>query len=358
MNSATYYAETFGGEAEVVGVASGRVNLLGEHTDYNDGYVLPTAIAPCTEVALGTSRDGAFHFASQNLEGDDGRVDFADGGEVPEGFARYVHGCVAVLREAGHAIPPCCVAIRSTVPMGAGLSSSAALEVAVLRALRKLHRLALDDVTIARLGQKAEIEHAGVRCGILDQMAVSVGQAGQLLYLDTRSLEWRLVPFPPGSEIVILDSGVPRTLAGSGYNERRRECERAAQALGVPALRDVADLAEVESLPEPLRRRARHVVTENDRVLRAARGVDATEFGRLMNESHASLRDDFEVSVTALDALVESVLEQAGAFGCKLTGAGFGGACVALVHAGSAAHVRTGALEAYGRRGYGGSVLL
>jgi galactokinase len=359
MSAATYYTECFGGEAEAVAVASGRVNLLGEHTDYNDGYVLPTAIAPCTEVALGPSRDGAFHFASRNFEGqEEGRVDFADGDDVPEGFARYVYGCVAVLRESGHAIPPCRLAVCSTVPMGAGLSSSAALEVAVLRALRKLHRLALDDVTIARLGQRAEIEYAGVRCGILDQMAVSVGQPGQLLFLDTRSLASRLVPFPPGSEIAILDSGVPRTLAGSGYNERRKECEEAAHRLGVPALRDVTDAGQVEELPDPWRRRARHVVSENARVLRAARGVDAVEFGRLMNDSHASLRDDFEVSVPALDALVECVLAQAGALGCKLTGAGFGGACVALVNAGSGEHVKLGALEAYQQRGHRGSVLL
>jgi galactokinase len=334
------------------------VNLLGEHTDYNDGLVLPTAIAPRTEVAIGRSGDRAFHFVSRNLSGTGARVDYADGAEPPDGYGRYVHGCIEVSREQGGAVQPCCVAIHSTVPMGAGLSSSAALEVAVLRGLRELFRLAFDDVTIARLGQRAEIEYAGVRCGILDQMAVSVGEPGKLLFLDTRTLEWRLVPFPTGSEIAILDCGVPRTLATSGYNERRRECEAAARALGVDSLRDAIDSQAIESLPEPLRRRARHVYTENLRVLEAAAGIDAAQFGRLMTQSHHSLRDDYEVSIAALDALVESLVEQPAVFGAKLTGAGFGGACVALLAAGAGEQVRRDALAGFSSRGFRGSVLL
>jgi galactokinase len=358
VSAASSFEQVFGFAPAVVASASGRVNLLGEHTDYNGGLVLPTPIEPRTEVALDRSRDGAFHFVSQNLPGDAAHVDYADGDEPPAGYGRYVRGCIEVTRGLGAEIGPCCVAIHSTVPMGAGLSSSAALEVAVLRGLRDLYGLALDDVAIARLGQQAEIEYAGVRCGILDQMAVSVGEPGKLLFLDTRTLEWRLVPFPPDSEIAILDCGVPRTLATSGYNERRRECEAAANALGVGSLRDAIDSQRIESLPEPLRRRARHVYTENLRVLEAAAGVDAPHFGKLMTQSHRSLRDDYEVSVPALDALVEALLAQPPVFGCKLTGAGFGGACVALLERGCGTEVKRGAVKAFATLGFRGGVLL
>jgi galactokinase len=344
---------------EVTASAPGRVNLLGEHTDYNDGLVLPTAISLSTHVAIGESRDRRFHFLSQDVPGDGARVDVDDGEQPPEGYGRYVHGCVEVLRHSGYLVGPCCVAIRSTVPIGAGLSSSAALEVAVLRALRTLHGLDCDDVMIARLAQRAEIEYAGVQCGIMDQMTSSVGEPGQLLFLDTRSLESRLVPFPAGTEIAVLDSGVPRTLATSGYNERRRECEDAARALDVASLRDVAEPARVEALPSPLRERARHVLTENARVLQAvSESVDAASFGHLMNESHRSLRDDFQVSVPALDALVDCVVAQNGVYGCKLTGAGFGGACVALLKEGEGARVKEAALRAYAQRGHRGRALL
>jgi galactokinase len=358
MSAAHLFEHTFGFAPAVTATASGRVNLLGEHTDYNDGFVLPAAISLATEVALGPSRDAAFHFVSQNVAGAGAHVDYADGTQPGPGYGRYIYGCIEVLRGEGAAIGPCCVAVHSTVPIGSGLSSSAALEVAVLRGLRELHGLPVDDVKIARMAQRAEIEYAGVQCGIMDQMAASVGKPGQLLFLDTRSLQARLVPFPGGTDIVVLDSGVPRTLAASGYNERRRECEAAAAALGLASLRDVSGIEAVESLPIPLRNRARHVVTENQRVLTAASGVDAARFGSLMVESHRSLRDDFAVSVPALDALVNCLLQQAEVFGCKLTGAGFGGACVALVAEGSAAQVKAAALDAFTREGYRGSALL
>jgi galactokinase len=286
-------------------------------------------------------------------------VEYADGGEPQPGYGRYVHGCIEVLRdEEGAAITPCCVAIRSSVPIGAGLSSSAALEVAVLRALRQHYGLRFGDTLLARYAQRAEIEYAGVHCGILDQMAVSVGQPGKMLFLDTRTLESQLLPLPQGSELAIFDSGVPRSLAASGYNERRRECEAAAAALGVGSLRDVEHADQVESLPSPLRERARHVISENRRVLEAAQGVSAQRFGELMLESHRSLRDDYAVSIAALDALVECVMAQPGAYGCKLTGAGFGGACVALLASDSNRALRSTALQAYAGRGYCGRILL
>jgi galactokinase len=353
------YAGEFGAAAATSAAASGRVNLLGEHTDYNDGFVLPTTVPFLTEVAIGRSPDDRFRFVSASLQGEAARVDYVDGSEPGPGYGRYVYGCIAVLREEeGADIPPCCLAIRSNLPIGAGLSSSAALEVSVLRALRQHCGLRFGDTLLARYAQRAEIEYAGVRCGILDQMAVSVGQPGQMLFLDTRSLQSRLVPLPPGGELAIFDSGVPRSLAASAYNERRRECEAAAAALGVTSLRDVPDPARVESLPSPLRERARHVLGENARVLEAVRGVPAQRFGELMLESHRSLRDDYAVSIAALDTLVESVMAQPGAYGCKLTGAGFGGACVALVASGSGSALRSAALRAYAGRGYSGRVLL
>jgi galactokinase len=358
MSAAQLFEHAFGFAPVVTAVASGRVNLLGEHTDYNDGFVLPAAIALVTEVAIASSRDTAFHFVSQNVAGADARVDYADGTQPAQGYGRYIHGCIEVLRRDGADIGPCTVAVHSTVPIGSGLSSSAALEVSVLRGLRELHGLECDDVQIARMAQRAEIEYAGVQCGIMDQMAASIGKPGYLLFLDTRSLATRLVPFPEGTEIIVLDSGVPRKLAASGYNERRRECEAAAAALGLASLRDIPDIDAVESLPVPLRDRARHVVSENQRVLAAAAGVDAARFGKLMVESHRSLRDDFAVSVPALDTLVDCLLQQDAVFGCKLTGAGFGGACVALIAQDTAAQVKTAALAAFSREGYRGSALL
>jgi galactokinase len=232
--------------------------------------------------------------------------------------------------------------------------------VAVLRALRSLLHLTsgFDDVQLALLAQRAEIEDAGVRCGVMDQMASSLASTESMLFLDTRSLERRLLPLAAGAECVVIDSGVPRSLAGSKYNERRAECEAAAQALGVQALRDVEDVRRVEALPEPQRRRARHVVSENLRVLKAAAGVDAIEFGQLMNASHDSLRDDYEVSIPQLDALVALLRQQRGVFGARLTGAGFGGAVVALCEAGKARDVAFDVITEYGRAGGRGRLLV
>ena len=317
--------------------APGRVNLLGEHTDYNDGYVLPVATPQRTHVQAALSPDDRFHVYSSNL--DEG-ADFDADGALPDGYARYVAGCVRVLRDHGIAVPPVALKVHSDVPIGSGLSSSAALEVAVLRALRSLLGLDLDDVQIARYGQAAEVGYAGVQCGIMDQMAASLADTGHMLFLDTRTLERRVLSMPAGSALIVIDSGVARTLAASKYNERFAECREAARLLGVPMLRDIDDVGALDMLPPTLRRRARHVVTENARVLAAiATGVDGPAFGRLMNESHASLRDDYEVSVPALDTLCDMLREEPGVYGARLTGAGFGGACVALCEQGRAAAI-------------------
>ncbi|MGZ9269384.1 MAG: galactokinase, partial [Candidatus Binatia bacterium] len=234
------FADFFGARPEVEASAPGRVNLLGEHTDYNGGFVLPIAIPQRTRVALSRSPDPWSRFRSVNLNE---FVQYQVGDAFPPNFAAYVAGCFEVLRETGAVMAPVNLLIHSDVPMGAGLSSSAALEVAVLRGLRELFGLALDDVDIALLAQQAEVRFAGVRCGIMDQMAASLADQRHMLFLDTRTLERRLLPLPEHSELVVLDSGVARSLAGSAYNLRRTECEEAANLLGVSMLRDLDDPA-------------------------------------------------------------------------------------------------------------------
>lgn len=322
------FEQVFNAAPQVVASAPGRVNLLGEHTDYNDGFVLPTAIPQQTTVSLGFSPNEQHHIYSQELQE---QVSFSASDPIPQGFSSYVIGCIRALEEQGVKIPPLNVFVTSSVPIGAGLSSSAALEVAMLRALRSLLKLTLDDVQVAQLGQYAERTFAHVQCGIMDQMASSLADPDHLLFLDTRTLDRELLPFPEGAAFLVIDSGIPRTLAGSGYNQRRAECEAAARLLDVRALRDVQEVRAIASLPSPLKERARHVITENDRVLEARKGVSAERFGQLMNASHASLRDDYAVSVEGLDTLVAMLQEIPGVLGARLTGAGFGGACVALV---------------------------
>ncbi|HLW24600.1 MAG TPA: galactokinase [Steroidobacteraceae bacterium] len=339
----TRFEQFFGYPPEACAEAHGRVNLLGEHTDYNEGFVLPTIIPQATRVWVAVNPQGVDRVVSAQL----GAGDRAD-------FARYALGCLALLRAASYPLEAMSILIDSDVPIGAGLSSSAALEVAVLRAARSRFALDIDDVQIARLGQQAEIEYAGVHCGIMDQMAASVGVLGHMLLLDTRSLARSLIPLPQGADLCVLDSGIPRSLATSAFNQRRSECEQAARALGERSLRDVDDLEQIARLPPPLDRRVRHVVTENRRVL-AAVNQSASGFGRLMNASHASLRDDFAVSVPALDLLVDFLQRDPRVFGARLTGAGFGGACVALVHSGTQSEVARDILAAYGANGHPGA---
>lgn len=350
----TRFEERFGAAPDAVASAPGRVNLLGEHTDYNDGYVLPTSIPQKTTVAMRVSMDAVSRVYSANL---DELAQFAPGVAPEQQFARYVYGCVEQARLHIENVPALDIYVTSDVPIGVGLSSSAALEVATLRALRALLDLPIDDVVLAQLAQRAEIEYAGVNCGILDQMASSLLDPASMLFLDTRTLERKLLPLPPGAEVLVVDSGVSRSLAGSRYNERRAECEAAARQLGVTSLRDALDASAIERLPEPYRRRARHVTTENDRVMRALH-ADASAFGKLMNASHASLRDDYEVSIPALDTLARLLQADADVFGAKLTGAGFGGACVALCRTGSAEPCAARVLERYAAEGYAGRRLV
>jgi galactokinase len=345
----------FGGAPEVVQSAPGRVNLLGEHTDYNDGFMLPVATPQRTTVAMSRSGDEHFYFYSSTL---DANVTFPQSGSAPAGFGSYIEGCIRLLEATGVKVPALRVFASTDLPVGSGLSSSAALEVATLRALRTLLGIELDDVKLARLAQRAEIEYARVNCGIMDQMASSLADRGHMLFIDARTLEHKLVQLPPDAGIIVIDSGVARKLAASKYNERRAECEEAARKLGVASLRDVTDPESVEQLPRPLRERARHVVRENLRVLEAVRGVDAQRFGQLMNDSHTSLRDDYEVSIPELDALVDALRAAPGVFGARLTGAGFGGAVVALCRAGDEQQAAEAALAAYNKNGRQGRILI
>ncbi|MDB5936251.1 MAG: galK, partial [Massilia sp.] len=341
-------ATFFGGPPQVHASAPGRVNLLGEHTDYNDGFMLPVATPQRTEVAISLSEDALFHLYSATL---DEAVEYPIDGQPPQGFGSYIDGCIRLLQAAGVEVPALRLYVSTELPVGSGLSSSAALEVSTLRALRSLLAFELDDVALARMAQRAEVEYAKVNCGIMDQMAASLADQRHMLFIDARSLAYRLRPLPTSSELIVIDTGVPRTLAASRYNERRAECEHAAQLLGVAALRDVADLAQVEALPAPYRQRARHVVSENLRVLEAAAGVSAARFGTLMDASHASLRDDYEVSIDALDELAAALRAAPGVHGARLTGAGFGGACVALCREGWANEAASAALARYNASG-------
>ncbi len=331
------FQELFGKEPEASASAPGRVNLLGEHTDYQGGFVLPTAIPQRLTVELGRNgtREHVLHSASS---GDTLRVPV---GETGNSFAPFLTGCFELsgVQEGMNAV------ISGKVPSG-GLSSSAALEVATLRALRELFQLDLDDVALALRGVQVEHDFVGVKCGVMDQMASSLADTSTMLLIDTRSLERRAVAFPAGAEVLVIDSGVSRKLAESGYNERRAQVEEASRLLGVKELRDVEDVSQLEPLPELLKKRARHVVSENARVLQGLE-ADAAEFGKLMNASHASLRDDYEVSHPKVDELVALLQAQPGVFGTRMTGAGFGGAVVALVRAGTAESVANAVLKGY-----------
>ncbi|GEM83075.1 galactokinase [Meiothermus hypogaeus] len=342
------FKEIFGTEPTVRVSAPGRVNLLGEHTDYNGGFVFPTPL-PYQTYTEAAPAEGIEAYAENFQERKSRDLDEPRQGD----WLDYLAGCVWVLRRHGHSVTGLRAYVRSDVPMTGGLSSSAALEVATLRALRELYRLPLDDVQIALLAQQAEVEYVGVRCGIMDQMASSVGRLGYGLFLDTQNLTTRLAPLPQGYRVAVVDSGLPRRLAESGYNTRRSECEQACALLGVKSLRELspADLPRINALPEPLNRRARHVVTENQRVLEGVQALeqgDIERFGELMVASHISLRDDYQVSIPELDQLVEAELRR-GAVGARLTGAGFGGSTVALVQEARYEEFKKGVLQDYPR---------
>ncbi len=338
------FEELYGREPTVTADAPGRVNLIGEHTDYNGGYVLPMAIPQRARVQIGT-RIGTLVKAWSADVRESKVEEYRLEEETPgRGWLDYVQGVTQVLREAGHRLRGFDLRIESDVPLGSGLSSSAALEVAVLRGLREAFGLEIDDVAIALAGQKAENDFVGAPVGVMDQMAASLADDGKALFIDTRTLRFERVPLPAAAELVVIDSGVSHNHAAGEYRVRRQECETAAEMLGFRQLRDLdnQDLWRLVALPEPLDRRARHVITENARVraaVAAMRDGDLERLGKLLNLSHQSLRDDYEVSVPEIDLLVELAQGENDVYGARITGGGFGGSIVAVARAGTGQRV-------------------
>jgi galactokinase len=334
------FERMFGRAPEAYADAPGRVNLIGEHTDYSGGFVLPTAIPQRTRIAVGRRADRIVRAFSAQVS-PEGPSTFELGKELPRNaWIDYVQGVVVALRSEGHGVSGFDAYLQSDVPVGAGLSSSAALEVALLRALAVLFDLPLDPVAMARLGRRAENDFVGAPVGIMDQMAASLASVGVALFLDTRTLRFQSVPVPRPVELLVIDSGVAHAHATGEYRTRRDECARAATWLGVHELRDVSSVDGVRALPPPLDRRARHVVSENARVLRAVEALRRGEvetLGEVLRASHASLRDDFEVTTPDLDRLVQTAERDRDVLAARMTGGGFGGSIVALARAGRAA---------------------
>ena len=317
--------------------APGRVNLIGEHTDYNDGYVMPAAIQFETWCGASAREDRQVCVRSLNL---DARIEFSldDVNAKPSHtWQDYVQGVALKIEGAGHRLRGAELLVHSDVPLGAGLSSSAALEVSVAKALLGVSQVEIPPIEIARLCQRAEVEFVGMRCGIMDQFASCFGEEGHALLLDCRTLTHDLLPLPAGVSLVVANTMVKHELAGSAYNERRADCEEASRLAGVATLRDLneGDLARwMPRWPERAGRRARHVVTESGRVLRAADALRAgrlEDFGAAMYASHESLRDDYEVSCRELDVMVELARGASGVYGSRMTGGGFGGCTISLV---------------------------
>ena len=384
--SAAWFAECFGREPDGVWLAPGRVNLVGEHTDYNEGFVLPFALGQA--IAAATARRPDRVLALRTRQDPAARADIpldrlaAAGADGPgalrdqmPGWAAYPAGVAWSLLAAGYPVAGASIAIDSSLPEGAGLSSSAALECSVALALTGLAPSGAPDLSrpeLAAIARRAENEFVGVPSGIMDQSASLLGQAGHALLLDCQSLESAQVPFAPaaaGTRLLVIDTRAKHALTGGEYGSRRAECQEAARRLGVPSLRSVTDVAALGALDDPvLRRRARHVVTDNQRVqqvagLLRACSVGGTpagpgggpgplrEVGALLTRSHISLRDDFEVSWPEADVTVD-VAVAAGALGARMTGGGFGGSAIALVPEPDAAGIQARIRSAFAGRGW------
>ncbi len=346
--AARAYGERFDDEPELVASAPGRINLIGEHTDYNGGFVLPCAVGRRVAVALA---DGGDELYSTNF--DEARP---LGGKKDSSWADYPRGVVWAIGEAAGEIGGFRAAFAGDVPRGAGLSSSAAIEAATALALDALFGLGMDRKDLAVLCQRAENEFVGVQSGIMDQYASLLCEEGAALLVDCRSLEAENVPLDlerAGLALLVCDTRVERGLADTGYNDRRAACERAARTLGVEQLRDARE-EDLGRLSGEELERARHIVTENARVLEAVEALRAGDFrdlGRLMYASHASMRDDFEISTPELDAFVE-LAKESGAQGARLTGAGFGGCAIALVQDGETDALTREVLRTFAGRGF------
>jgi len=342
------FVKEFGLEPQLVARAPGRVNLLGEHVDYNEGLVLPAAIDREVQLAASLTTEPRVSLyaidlderAIFGLDALDEKLDI-EGKHLP-GWALYPAAVAWTLQQTGFQVPGIQAVYKSDIPIGAGLSSSAAVEVGFGVLWQALGKWDIDRLTLAKLCQRAENDYVGVSCGLMDQFASACGIAGQALCFDTRSLEWEPAPLPSGAALIIADSGVRRALTGSAYNQRRAECEQAVEELKrwMPEIHSLRDISPTEFaaysfyLPPVIRRRAEHVVKEIARVqsaVSALRREDIQAFGALMYSGHVSLRDLYEVSTPELDKLVEITRRLPGCFGSRLTGAGFGGCTISLV---------------------------
>ena len=323
--------------------APGRVNLIGEHTDYNDGFVLPMALSQSIWIALSSQPNPEVELYSLDFE-ESVNVPLEENYEKSRGWQEFLKGVLDILKQEGYSLSGWKGVAAGNVPIGAGLSSSAAFELAIARAFTSVGNWEWQPLEMAGFCQRAENEWVGMNCGIMDQTISALGQAGNALFLDCRSLETRQVRMPDNLQIAVMDTGTRHELVDSAYNERRLQCEKAAAFFEVKALRDLSleKLRSSEKELDPVVfRRARHVVTENQRVLnfiKALKNGTPEKAGQLMNESHHSLRDDFEVSSEALDLISECARESPGCYGARMTGGGFAGCGVALV---DASHVQT-----------------
>ncbi|WP_053616947.1 galactokinase [Nocardiopsis sp. NRRL B-16309] len=355
------FRDAYGREPEGVWIAPGRINLIGEHTDYNDGFVLPIALPHALAAAGARRTDGIVRLRSrQSDEEFSARVDDLVPESVP-GWAAYPAGALWALVGTGVRIDGLDLLVDSTIPSGTGLSSSAALTCATVLAAAHTHGTEPAPARVAALAQRAENGFVGMPCGIMDQSASMLATTGHALFMDTRSLETEQVPFDlaaHGLALLVVDTRAPHRHVDGAYAERRRSCEEAARVLGVPALRDVTAeglRAALDALPDDVsRRRVRHVVTENDRVLETVdllRAGDPRGVGTLFTASHASMRDDYEITVPEVDTAVDALLA-AGAYGARMTGGGFGGCVIALVAAGARESCLAAVRAAYRDQGF------
>lgn len=324
----------FGHPSEVAAEASGRVNLIGEHTDYNGGYVLPVPIPQKTRCELARHSDDEVRVISdvENTKGI-----YKLGAEKKQNaWWDYVQGITVALRDR-FTISGFDARFETTIPLGSGLSSSAAFEISLLRALHEAFRLNLDELQMAQIGRAAENDFVGARVGIMDQMSAALGKDGYALFIDTLNLHYEYIHLLSRCAIAVIHSGIQHEHRSGYYNLRRQECEEACRMLGVANLRDLTinDLSTIEKLPDPFRKRARHVITENERVLNAVKAIkteDNVELGRLVYASHESLRNDFEVSIPEIDWLVNQAKKVPSIYGARITGGGFGGSVLFLAN--------------------------
>ena len=350
------FEELFGRRPQVVAQAPGRVNVIGDHTDYNGGWVLPMPLPHCTQVELGWRGDETVRVFSADVSGHGELQEYQLGAEAHgRGWLDYVQAVTWVLGGERVALPGVDLRISSSVPIGSGLSSSAALLVAVLRAIREAVSLPMNDLQLALLAHRAEYNFVGAPVGVMDQMASSLGRPGTALLIDTRALTFAHVDIPPEIELVVIHSGIAHDHAAGDYRVRRSECEQACALLGITQLRDLAeaDGDRVAALPDPLSRRVRHVINENARVLRVVevfRSGDLPALKPLLDQSHESLRSDYQVSIPEVDLLVELALQDPDALGARLTGGGFGGSVLIAARAGAGADVAQRVARDYAAR--------